>query len=346
MKARLLLSALLWLPVSAAAQEAPAIGIAAPLSGPSEILGRQILAGAEGVSGTSRVEVDTPCTEEAGAEAARRFVDAGVKAVVGFVCTPPLAGALPVLAEAGIPVIDIGARSDRVMRRRGEATPAWRTAPGPEAEAEAIAALVRERWGGEPYALVEDGSPAARDLADTVRARLDAQGLAPALNDNYRPAEERQFGLARRLAQSGVSRALVFGSRNDVAIVARDAAESGLALEIVSGESLFDAEAEVPLPAGILAVTALPDAEAPGGEEAPALEGYALPARTGVEIALEAVRRAEADGRTIAEVLDTETFATSSGLVRFDDGRSAQTQPFRAFRWDGARFVPVAGTEG
>lgn len=330
---------------AAEAQEPIRLGIAAPLSGANEILGRQASAGAASLpdAGIARTEIDTPCTPEAGADAARRFAEEKVAAVVGFVCTPPLLGALPILAAAGIPALDIGARSDRVLRDGRDRSLVWRVASGPDAEAQAVADLALSRWGDESFALVEDGSPVARDLADNVRERLEAKGRAPSLADNYRPAEERQFGLARRLLASGLTRALVFGTREDIAILARDAAAAGLELQIISGESVFDAAGVVPLPTDLLAVSALPDADAPVTEEPPALEGHALSARTGTEIAAQAIRRARAENRPVADVLDRETFVTSSGLVRFDAARGIVPPPFRIYRWNGERFVAENG---
>ncbi len=154
------------------------VAIAVPLAGPSAILGNQALAGAQGVRGaqTEIRSYDTACEADAGEAAARRMVDEAMRVVVGFLCTPALEAALPVLAGAGVPAIAIGARTDRLLQRREQAGwPLFRIAPGASAEADAVAAFVRERWAGEPFAIVEDGSSYGRDLADNVKAidRLD-----------------------------------------------------------------------------------------------------------------------------------------------------------------------------
>src|SRR5690606_24887189 len=64
--------------------EQPAAGIVAPLSGPSELLGKQILTGATLAAGkqASLTDADDACTAEGGANAARMLVQAGVKVAI------------------------------------------------------------------------------------------------------------------------------------------------------------------------------------------------------------------------------------------------------------------------
>ncbi|WP_062014397.1 ABC transporter substrate-binding protein [Aureimonas sp. AU4] len=339
----LLLSCLLTGPARAQDASLPRIGLAAPLSGPEEILGRQILAGARAALDPGRAvlrEFDDGCSAEGGARTAAQMRDAGVRIAVGFLCTSALEAAMPILRDAQIPVIDIGVRADRLLKRRdSDGWPLWRIAPGSAAEAEALVRFVRERWRTESVGLVEDGSATNRDLADRVRERLEAEGYRFALTDNFRPAEEKQFALARRIKQSGVTHLVLLGSRSDVAVIARDAAEIGLDLRIVGGEVLMDeTRSDPPLPNGVVALSAGHDVAWQPSEAAPADEGYAWPARLGVEIAQGAL--AQANGRPLAEVLAGADFETSAGAARFGPDGSADVLPFRAFRWEGDRFLP------
>ena len=119
-----------------AAAEPQRIGIAAPLSGPSEILGRQVVAGATAAAEDATLEVvDDACTGAGGAAAAQRFVAARVRAVVGFLCAEAIEAALPILEDAGIPVITPGVRVDRLTDKRPKT--GWlvyRLAPRDDAE--------------------------------------------------------------------------------------------------------------------------------------------------------------------------------------------------------------------
>lgn len=321
----------------------PRIGVVAPLSGPEETLGQQLVAGARAALDAGKAtlaEFDDGCSAEGGARAAMQMREGGVRIAVGFLCTSALEAAMPILAEAGIPVIDVGVRADRLLKRRGtDNWPLWRIAPGSGAEAEALARFVRERWRTESVGLVEDGSATSRDLADRVRERLEAEGYRFALVDNFRPAEEKQFALARRIAQSGVTHLVILGSRSDVAVIARDAAQLKLDLAIVGGEALVDETRTDPaLPDGVVALSTARDVAWAPSENPPVDEGYAWPARIGVAIAQAALVRAGTE--PLSDVLAKESFDTPAGPVRFGPDGSADILPFRAFRWQGDRFLP------
>lgn len=336
------------------------IGVAAPLSDSEAILGGQLTGGVEAAAARlSRAEspvetitADTTCSAEGGRQAAETFVATNVAIVVGFLCTEALEAALPALRQAEIPTLDVGVRANRLTDRRERTGDLlWRIAPRSDAEALKVAETLAARWQDQPFGLVEDGSITARGLTDTVRRLLEEQGMVPQTIDNYRPAEEKQFALARRLERTGVTRYFIAGDRPDVATIARDAAELGLDLEIVGGESLLDeASIDVPLPDGIVAVAPRTRfAELDDGSDATVLgeggtaKGYYGPAFAATEIAIAAVRAARDNGRTVPAVLQSETFATGLGTVRFDSKGDSDLDLYRVFVWRGDRFADEAG---
>ncbi len=69
-------------------------------------------------------------------------------------------------------------------------------------------------------------------------------------------------------------------------------------------------------------------------------EGYVLPAYAAVEIARAAAAAAETSGKPLAELLTAHDFTTAIGPVRFDEKGDLSQNPYRAFRFDGTRFVP------
>ncbi|RUW99240.1 ABC transporter substrate-binding protein, partial [Mesorhizobium sp. M8A.F.Ca.ET.059.01.1.1] len=83
--------ALAWLLLTGAAgAQTLTIGVAAPLSGPSAILGKQIEAGAglaAEADGIQLKTVDDACTGDGGAATAKEFAAAKVNVVIGFLCT-------------------------------------------------------------------------------------------------------------------------------------------------------------------------------------------------------------------------------------------------------------------
>lgn len=332
-----------------AAQPASAetvIGVAAPLSGPTAPLGRQVLEGAQAAAlakGDIRiVSADDACTAEGGRAAALAFVAAEPQAVVGFLCTEAVEAALPVLKDAGIPVLALGVRTDSLTDRRDRTGwPVARLGPRADAEREAASSLIPRLWRDAPFAIVDDGTIYGRELAESVRAGAEALGLKPVFVDTYRPGSENQVALVGRLRRAGAVHAFVGGDRQDIATMARDAAATDAAISFAGGEALRSEPGPVPLSANTLMV-GLPEP----AERAPAellatlreggrlVEGYFLPAYAAVEIA--ASRPADAP-----EDFAGQSFQTAIGQLAFDAKGDLAQNPFRLFRFDGTTFIEL-----
>ena len=327
-----------------------AIGVAAPLSGASAALGKQVEAGATIAAGRLGVEArvaDDACTAEGGAAAARQFATAKVAAVVGFLCTEAIEAALPILKDAGIPVVTVGVRTESLTDRREKTGwPVFRLAQRGDDERNAAAAILTKLWRDQPFAVVDDGTIYGRDLAETVRNTAEQSALKPVFIDTYRPGMDNQIGLAGRLKKAGAARVFVGGDGSDVALLGRDAAKLDAGLTIAGGEALRAAPADVPYADGTLMIAlpewadvanagALSDFSAAGVIP----EGYALPAYAAVEIVKAAT--ADADGKPLAQGLEGRDFTTAIGPVRFDAKGDLTRNPYRAFRFENGKFAPL-----
>lgn len=331
------------------------IGVAAPLTGPSAPLGRQLEAGAQAAAkarGNLQVDVETAddaCTADGGATAARRFAEAKVRLVVGFLCTEAIEAALPILAGAAIPVITPGVRTDSLTDRRGKTGwPIYRLAPRADGERGAVATILTRLWRDQLFAIIDDGTIYGRELAESFRVAAQQAGRKPVFVDTYRPQLDNQIGLVGRLRKAGATHLLVGGDRDDIAVIARDAQLLGMPLVIAGGEALRSAPGDVPLRAGTLMI-GLPEwAEIADPAVVESLgkadiqpEGYVLPAYAAMEIAMAAASSSEAP----AAALDSRDFRTAIGTVRFDVNGDLTESPYRLFRFDGAKFVAVTDGE-
>ena len=347
-----------WLPAGAAEAQQPAagIGVAAPLSGPSEILGRQVLAGAGAAAAAEGVAVttaDDACTAEGGAAAAERFAAAKVSAVVGFLCTESIESAMPILKAAAIPVVTPGVRTDSLTDRKAKTGwPVFRVAPRGDAEREAVGRILTERWRTALFAIVDDGTIYGRELAESFRLAAEQAGLKPVFVDTYRPQLDNQVGLVGRLRKSGATHVFAGGDRDDIAILARDAAKLGVPLVIAGGEALRSAPGEVPLTEGLLMI-GLPEG-ADGADPAVvaqlaasgiAAEGYVMPSYAAAQIAVAAARQAASDNISVAAALQDGRFETALGPIAFDTKGDLSVNPYRLYRHDGAAFVPAGDQE-
>lgn len=328
------------------------IGVAAPLSGPSEILGKQVETGAglaAAASGAELKTVDDACSADGGTAAAREFVAAKVKMVVGFLCTEAIEAALPILKDANIPVITIGVRTESLTDRRAKTGwPIFRLGPRGDDERNATATILTRLWRDDLFAIVDDGTIYGREIAETFRAAAEQAALKPVFVDTFRPELDNQIGLVGRLKKAGATHVFAGGDGDDLAIMARDARQMDAGIVFAGGETLRAPAGEVPYAKGTLMI-ALPewaeiadkkvlDAFTADGAIA---EGYALPAYAGIQIAAAAATQAETSGGKLADVLEGQNFATAIGPIRFDEKGDLSRNPYRAFRFDGARFVPM-----
>jgi len=343
-------AALFWLATSAEAETL--VGVAAPLSGPSAILGQQGEAGAglaAEANGVAIKAVDDACSAEGGAAAARQFVDAKVNVVVGFLCTEAIEAALPVLKDANIPVITVGVRTESLTDRRPKTGwPVYRLAPRGDDERNAVATELTRLWRDELFAIIDDGTIYGREMAETFRAAAEQAALKPAFTDTFRPQLDNQIGLVGRLKKAGATKVFAGGDGDDIAIMGRDAAQLDAGITFAGGENLRTPPGDVPYAAGTLMIAPPEWSEVADPKIVQAFaaknivpDGYTLPAYAAVEIAKAALSDAENSGQPVGQVLTGHDFTTAIGTVRFDDKGDLSRNPFRLFRFDGTHFVPL-----
>jgi branched-chain amino acid transport system substrate-binding protein len=347
----LLTAAALGYVAPAATASAATIGVVAPKTGPYALLGTQVFEGARAaaeVTGDRLVEIDETCNEPGGADAARALSDAKASVAIGFLCVETLTSAMPALAAAKIPAITISVRSKILLEdtlRNG--WPLFRMAPSEAAEAEKIAAVIVDRWKAEPIAFVDDGTIYGRELISAVRQKLEPIGIAPVFTDTLRPGQEQQIALIRRLQKAGATHVLIGADRNDVAIVARDAAKENIPLIVLGGDVMKAANRPVALQDGALAVTLPPypsletaaqvAASLKGRQIEP--EGNVLPAYAAIQLASEAARSAGSDQAKLLAALKDRSFQTVIGQIGFDAGHELADNPYRLLEWRGNAFV-------
>ncbi|CAD7045026.1 ABC transporter substrate-binding protein [Pseudorhizobium endolithicum] len=329
---------------------AATIAVVAPQAGPYATLGQQVLAGARAAASTmghTVLPLDENCESDAAA-VADRIIEGKAVAAIGFLCSETLAGVMPRLSQAAIPALTIAVRSRILMEdARREGWPLYRMAPSEGDEAEKIAEVVLERWKADPVAIIDDGTIYGRELASAVRQSVEAGGISPVFVDTYRPGQEQQVALVRRLQKAGATHVVIGGDRNDIAVIARDAEKENIPLQLLAGDTMRAADQPVPLRDGVLAV-AVPDyaARPTAGDAVAAIrsagvepEGYALPAYAAVQLV----------DRALSEAVDTPPperirrlhADTVVGPIAFDDLNDLFENPLRLQEWRSGRFVVV-----
>ncbi|RWE72374.1 MAG: ABC transporter substrate-binding protein [Mesorhizobium sp.] len=345
---------LFWLSLAASAEAETLIGVAAPLSGPSAILGKQIENGAglaAEANGLAIKTADDACTADGGAAAAEEFVDAKVDIVVGFLCTEAIETALPILKDANIPVITVGVRTESLTDRRAKTGwPVYRLGPRGDDERNAVATELTRLWRDDLFAIIDDGTIYGREMAETFRAAAEQAALKPVFTDTFRPQLDNQIGLVGRLKKAGATKVFAGGDGDDVAIMGRDAAQLDAGITFAGGENLRTPPGDVPYASGTLMIAtpewsevADPRIVQAFGAKNIVPDGYTLPSYAAVEVAKAALTSAESSGQPLGEALTGHDFTTAIGTIRFDDKGDLSQNPFRVFRFDGTHFVPLEG---
>ena len=329
------------------------IGIVAPQAGNFATLGAEITAGAnfeiQAQKDTATV-VDEACTEDGGQAVADALIAAKVQVAIGFLCTETLEGALPRLKDAGIPVITVSVRSRILMEdvlKNG--WPLFRLAPVDSAEASMAIDTILKYWASEPMALIDDGTIHGRELVGAIRNALEEKGLKPVFTDTYRPGQDQQIALVRRLKKAGATRVFVGGDRSDVAVIARDAKSENIPLSLMGGDAMRAANLPVPLLDGVQAI-ALPEySTLPAAQptvqamHASGIEpdGYILPGAAAVQIASQAAESAKAENKPVTDKLVGTAFQTAIGSITFGQNHEMTENPYRLLEWRGNAFVPA-----
>jgi branched-chain amino acid transport system substrate-binding protein len=334
----------------------PKIAVVAPREGNLAILGQQLVDGAA-IATTGKAEIviiPENCSENSGPAIAKEIVASGAIAAIGFLCTDSLEPGLDVLAAAKIPAITLSVRASIVMEDAlKKAWPLFRLAPSPTAEREKIVDAIFENWKGEPFALLDDGTITSRETAENVREALEAKGMKATFIDNFRPAQEVQTQLLRRLVKAGVTHVFAAADRGDLSVMAHDAKAAKLSLTFMGGDALSANDQSVPLEKGVLAVTMRDYASLPSAKpvvdllakEGKVAEGYLLPAHAAATIALDAGEIASGSGAPLGDALVDTPFDTVLGQIQFTKSHELSINPFALLEWNGEAFAPPAATQ-
>ncbi|WP_158284761.1 ABC transporter substrate-binding protein [Oricola cellulosilytica] len=352
---RLSVCALLLAAAPAPAQESatPVIGIAGPLSGYFTVLGEQIEAGVKAaVAKRDDIKTrtsDDGCSAEGGERSARDLADARVAVVVGYPCIEAFDAAMPILAEAGIPVMAVGIQAEGITQDSApDAARILRFGPKSSDEAEALADYLKERWRAVNFAIIDDGTLYGRQFAEAVRFLLEEDNLQPVFTDNYRPQLENQMGLVRRLQRSGATHVLIGGDAYDAAVIADNAATIDVPLTLAGGSALVAAPENGRLVDGTI-VAAQPDyaVREPAAELRRRTEGsgipqigYIAPAYAATEVALFGLDIGAFESPASFGPMLSRTFRTALGPLSFDANGDPESNLFEVFVVDDGRLVP------
>jgi len=335
------------------------IGLSVPLSGSANKLAIQFIEGAklalqqQNGKNQQRFELiisDDACDDQIAKLAADELIEAKVDLITGLLCNSATIEIANKTQQSGIPLLVAGARSERIMkdRKRNEWN-IWRLTPGDDDGARMAAQTLAKTWAGKAYAIVDDGTVYGRNLADGFRALMEEAGLPPQFQDNFRPTQSTQARLVRRLQRAGITHVFVAAAAEDIALVAKNAADLAIPLEIAGGDALsilpyFPTE-DLP-PNGIVAFLETAALPSQLSKEFSALleannmppEPYVLRGYQAVQIAVEAIQLTH---RATTYAIATGNFETILGPVKFDSEGKNTARQYGVYVWQNNQFQQV-----
>ena len=340
------------------------IGAAAPLSGPNAALGEQLRRGAQmavddiNATGGIRGErlalkfADDGCDPRKAVDVATGFATDKVKAVIGHYCSGASIPASKVYQKAGIVQISPASTHPRFTDEGG-----WnvvRLVPRDDAQADAAATLVLDKFAGRKIAVVSDQSPGFSALAARFRAALQARGVTPAAVESFKAGTKDFTELAGRLNAAGTELVYLAGSYVEGGLIVRALRAAGSQAQIVSGDSLVTEDylnqAKDAAEGTLMTFTfdprkfptARPVVERFRAEEQNA-EGFTLYAYAAVQaLAAAAEATGTTDSARIAEWLrGGNRFDTAVGPVAFDPKGDLKEPRVAWFKWLDGRYVEI-----
>ncbi len=336
------------------------VGVALPRTGNIAAIGDQVLNGAQaaaklinaggGVLGQRLVldVEDDACDPRQAVSVANRLVGAGVRLVVGHVCSGASMAASDVYAENGV-VMVTPASNVAKLTERGLPT-VFRVCGRDDRQGQFAADVIAKRWGHDRIALLHDNAAFGRGLAEATRAALRAQGVNETLFDSITPGERDYGAVIARLKQAGVQLVYYGGYQQEMGLLVRQAMEQGLHAQWFGTSGIATSEfAQIAGPAGNgVLFTFNPDPrKAPEAADAVAEfeargidpQGFTLYGYAAVQVLAEAAAKAHsADASQVAATLHRDAFPSVLGVVRFDANGDIEAPGYRLYQWRDGKF--------
>lgn len=346
------------------AQETVTIGVGAPLSGQFAPLGKAMRTGVAaaieainadgGINGRqlTLVEADDACDGNRASAAANQLVGAGAALVVGHLCYTPTREAAAIYSANGIVQITPGSQTANLTKKR-PAKGFFRLAPRDVDQGYTIARFLAERFPDGNIAILFDGTAYGKALADTVKARLNVEGIQEISFGEYASGQQSYNGLVGRLQDNGADAVFIGGYHEDIALIARDMRDSGSETALVVADAVANAEFQAIAGAAANGVfMSVPVNPADAETAAPVLAalnmrptvaaGYLIASYAAVEVWAKAASDSGSfDAETVAAALQKQSTDTVMGTVTFNESGDWKGWNFQMTVWSNAGYAPL-----
>ncbi|GGE41955.1 branched chain amino acid ABC transporter substrate-binding protein [Agaricicola taiwanensis] len=340
------------------------IAVAGPMTGQYATFGEQMRNGAElaveelnaagGINGEKVILKvgDDACDPKQAVTVANQLASDGVTFVAGHFCSGSSIPASSVYEEEG--VIQISPASTNPTFTDDRPGPGiYRTCGRDDKQGVVAGQYLAEKYKGKPVAILHDKSAYGKGLADETQKALQAAGEKEALYEAYTAGEKDYSALVSKLKAANVEAVYIGGYHTEAGLILRQMRDQGLNAQIVSGDALVTDEfgqITGDLSDGTM-MTFAPDArkfpeaaDVVKKFEAKKInpEGYTLYTYAAIQAYAKAVTDAKTtDFEPVVEKLDSETFKTVIGDLKFDEKGDPTEAPYVWYVWKGGKYAQM-----
>ncbi|MCC0029683.1 MAG: branched-chain amino acid ABC transporter substrate-binding protein [Brucellaceae bacterium] len=364
MKKALLAGAALSLVMSTSAWAEIVIATAGPMTGQYASFGEQMKTGAEqavadinaagGINGEMlKLEIgDDACDPKQAVAVANQFAGSGVVFVAGHFCSGSSIPASAVYADEGIVQISPASTNPKFTDER-PGPGVYRVCGRDDQQGEVAGKYLKDHFGDKKIAFINDKTAYGKGLADATQAAFEANGGTAALVESYTAGEKDYSALVSKLKAEGIGVLYVGGYHTEAGLMARQAKEQGMDLQLVSGDALVTDEYwAITGDAGEgTLMTFSPD---PRGYETAAkvvaalegagktTEGYVLYTYAAIQAWADAVKAAgSTDFDAVTKALNDGDFDTVLGSLSFDDKGDVSLPGYVFYEWKDGKYAQM-----
>ncbi len=353
------------LPGAAPAAADITVGVAVPRTGPYVAVGEQVLRGVQaaardanakgGLDGQTIVldVQDDSCDSNQAVAVANHYVQAQVRLVVGHVCSNASLAASEVYAANGIVMITAASVAAKLTDRSFPTI--FRVCGRDDDQGKLSAAILAERYRDRKIAILNDLSPASRQLAAATKDNLNRIGVNETLFTAFQATDADDAALADRLKSAGIDVVYYGGDATEMGRLVRISAERGFRPQWFGTSAIATPDfAKIAGGAsnGVLMTFYLDPSRKPEAQavvsafKAQSIEadGSMIYGYAALQVLVAAGNFARStDPAAIARTLHSERFDTVLGTVGFDAKGDITAQGYVLYVWRDGNFTPARG---
>jgi branched-chain amino acid transport system substrate-binding protein len=341
------------------------IAVAGPMTGQLAAFGEQLRRGSEmavkdinaagGVLGKQlKLEVgDDQCDPKQAVQVANDFVGKGVIFVAGHFCSGSSIPASAVYAEEGILEIT-PASTNPAFTEDSHAkgiTTLFRTCGRDDKQGLFAGPWIAKTFPGKNVAVLDDRSAYGQGLANETAKNMEANGLKPAMRENYTAGEKDFSAMISKMKAAKIDVVYIGGYHPDSALMLRQAREQGLKAQFISADATNSQEFwSISGPAGegmrfsdassAVNLDSAKDVVKKFRADGYEPEGYTLSSYAAIQAwAAAATKAGTTDPEKVAEALRANTIPTVIGDLAWDEKGDLKQIRYAWFIWHDGKYA-------